>query len=411
MASASGNTTAISGKPTKAMNRLRIIVLGYIIRGPVGGNASCHLQYVLGLAHLGHVVYFVEDSDDYPSCYDPSRHTTDTDPSYGLRFATYAFKRLGLNDRWAYYDAHTSRWFGPCSDRILGIFATSDLLLNVGGVNPLRSWCMKVPERAFVDLDPVFTQIRHLTDAVARNRALQHTSFFSIGENIGLNHCSIPNDGIRWQRARQPIVLDMWPVTPAPEHGKYTTVMLWESYPAREYNGFRYGMKSDSFEPYLDFPRKAGRLFELAVGSPSAPYHLIRNNGWMVRNPLEVTRDPWTYQRYIQQSKAEFSVAKQGYVVSQSGWFSDRSAAYLASSRPVLIQETGFSDWLQTGYGVIPFNSPDEALTGVEEINGRYEFHCRAARAVAAEYFDARKVLPRMIERAMNSTHSPATDG
>jgi hypothetical protein len=161
-----------------------------------------------------------------------------------------------------------------------------------------------------------------------------------------------------------------------------------------------YGMKSASFGPYMKLPEVVGRSLELAVGG--APHELLTSNGWSVRDAAVETRDPCAYQRYIQQSKAEFSVAKQGYVITRSGWFSDRSIAYLASGRPVLVQETGFSDWMRTGCGVLPFTSPEEAIDGVEEINRRYAFHCGAAREIAEEYFDANNVLPRLIERAMN---------
>ncbi len=382
--------------------RLRIVVLGYVVRGPVGGMCWSDLHYLMGLAHLGHDVYFVEDSDDYPSCYDPSRNTTDADPTYGLEFATRAFGRGGLGERWAYYDAHTSRWLGPCADRILGVCATADLLLNLGGVNPPRPWFMEIPVRALIDKDPVFTQIRHLTDVAARDKALKHTAFFSFAGNIGSSRCVVPDDGLPWRPTRHPIFLDAWPATQGSPEGKFTTVMLWDSYQARDYAGVRYGMKSDSFGPYLDLPERAGPIFELAVGGPTAPKDLLRRKGWAVRNPLEPTRDPWTYRRYIQASKAEFSVAKHGYVVSRSGWFSERSAAYLASGRPVLLQETGFSDWLPAGSGVLSFTSPDEALAGIEAINSRYEFHCEAARAIAEEYFDVRKVLARLVEGAMS---------
>lgn len=391
-------------------SRLRIVVLGYIVRGPLGGLVWHHLQYVIGLARLGHDVYFVEDSDDYPSCYDPSKSVTDSDPTYGLQFAARTFTKVGLGDRWVYYDAHTSSWCGPCADRILDICATTDLLLNLSGMNPLRPWLTEVPARVFVDTDPVFTQIRHLTDHVARKLALQHTTFLSYGENVDLSQTTTrPTDGLPWQATRQPIILDAWPVTPGPLKGKFTTVMQWDSYPAREYDGCRYGMKSDSFGPYMDLPERVGSIFELAVGSSSTPYARLRGKGWFVRDSLGPTRDPWTYQRFIEQSKAEFSVAKHGYVVTRCGWFSERSAAYLASGRPALVQETGFSDWLETGSGVIPFNSLDEALAGIEEITRRYPLHCKAARAVAQEYFDANTVLPRLIECAMSSPRVPSS--
>jgi hypothetical protein len=389
------------GRASRSPNRLRIIVLGYIVRGPLGGLAWHHLQYVVGLAQLGHDVYFLEDSDEYPSCYNPATNTTEIDPTYGLQFAAHVFGRVALAERWAYYNAHSSRWFGPCAARIDDLCATADLLLNLSGVNPLRAWFTEIPVRVLIDTDPAFTQIRHLTDLAARRQALQHTAFLSFAENI-TGSSDIPDDGLPWQATRQPIVLEAWPLTPGPAQGKFTTILQWESYPALNYEDRRYGMKSDSFEPYLDLPKRTGSIFELAIGSSTAPREQLISKGWLLCDPLEITRDPWIYQRYLQQSKAEFTVAKHGYVVSRSGWFSERSACYLASGRPVVIQETGFSDWLQTGTGVISFNTPEEALMGIEEINSRYEFHCRAARAIAEEYFDARKVLSRLVQHAIS---------
>lgn len=391
------SSSGLSSLSPQTQSRLRIIILGYIVRGPLGGMAWSDLHYMMGLASLGHDVYFVEDSDDYPSCYDPVKGIMDTDPTYGLKFATRIFEKVGLGEAWAYYDAHTSCWHGPCANDILSICKTADIVLNLAGVNPLRPWLMEIPARAFIDKDPVFTQIRHLTDSFALNRAKQHTAFFSFGENIDSDRSTIPKDGLPWQATRHPIFLDAWSVTPGHKQGKFTTVMLWDSYPAREYNGQHYGMKSDSFTPYLNLPEKTGDIFDLAVGSETAPRALLSSKGWTIRDPHEPTLDPWTYQRYIQQSKAEFSIAKHGYVVSRSGWFSERSAAYLASGRPVLVQETGFSDWLQTESGVIPFNTPEEAIAGIEEINSHYEFHACAAREIAQEYFDSRKVLTQLL--------------
>jgi hypothetical protein len=393
--------------PKGLSHRLRIIVLGYIVRGPLGGLAWHHLQYVTGLSKIGHEVYFVEDSDDYPSCYDPTRHVTDTSPNYGLQFIKNAFHKVGLSDRWVYYDAHTKRWLGPCDKSIPTILKTADLLLNLSGVNPMRPWFTKIPARALIDTDPVFTQIGNLTINDRRNLSSLHTAFFSFGENIGQNHCTIPNDGFPWQATRQPVVLDAWQVTPGPKNGKFTTVMQWDSYPSCEYKGNRFGMKSDSFKDYMNLPEMGNdSIFEIAVGSSSAPYNLLRSKGWYLCNPLEISRDPWTYQNYIRRSKGEFSVAKHGYVVSKSGWFSERSVAYLASGRPVVIQDTCFSEWLETGSGVLSFNTPEEALSGIENINRNYRFHCRAARSIAEEYFDARKVLSKLVECAMNPAHT-----
>jgi hypothetical protein len=388
--------------------QLRIVVLGYVIRGPLGGLAWHHLQYVLGLARLGHDVLFVEDSDDYPACYDPSRGVTDTDPSYGLAFATQTFARLGLGERWAYHDAHTASWLGPAAGHAREACASADVVLNVSGVNPVRPWLAHAPVRVLVDTDPAFTQIRHLDDAAARERAHAHTAFFTFGENVGSPRASrsreaaadLPDDGLPWQPTRQPIVLDAWPVTPGPMDGAFTTVMQWDSYESRRHGGRTYGMKSRSFEPYAGLPGRVAARLEIALGSPSAPRAELAAQGWSIRDPLEVTRDPWTYQAYVRASKAEFSVAKAGYVLSRSGWFSERSACYLASGRPVVVQDSGFSAWLPTGDGVLAFDGPDGAVAAIESVAADYAHHCRAARDIAQSYFDSDAVLSELLERA-----------
>ncbi len=288
---------------------LRIVVLGYVVRGPLGGMVWSNLQYLRGLADLGHDVWFVEDSGDYPSCYDPARGLTDTDPSYGLGFATRVLARIGLGGRWAYHDAHGRGWLGPGAQEVLEVCASAELLLDLCGVNPIRPWLADIPTRVLVDEDPVFTQLRHLTDPEARRRAEGHNAFFTFGVNFGRGGCEIPDDGLPWRPTRQPVVLDDVAVTAGPEDGRFTTVMQWESYPAREHDGRRYGMKSDAFAPFLDLPRTAGRIFEIALGGPAAPRATLRAHGWRLRDPLRITRDPWTYQRYIAGSKAEFSVA------------------------------------------------------------------------------------------------------
>jgi hypothetical protein len=386
------------GKALDANRRLRIVVLGYFVRGPLGGMVWSNLQYLMGLSNLGHDVFFLEDSDDYPSCYDPEKDTCDTDPSYGLHFASTVFERVGLGDRWAFHDAHTSSWFGPCAGRIQEICSTADLLLNLCGVNPMRSWWAEIPVRVFLDEDPAFTQIRHLTDPVAHQLAQQHNVFLTFGTNVGSAGSRIPDDGFPWKPTRQPVVLDNVEVTPGPLDGKFTTVMIWESYPAREFAGVRYGMKADSFQPYLDLPSKTGPIFQLGAGGPSVPKAKLRSHGWEWLDPRSPTKDPWAYLDFIRRSKAEFSVAKHGYVISHSGWFSERSLCYMACGRPALIQDTGFSDWLPVKSGVIPFNSPDEVLAGIESIEGHYEFHCKAARALAKEYFEAPKVLEELLK-------------
>jgi hypothetical protein len=401
---ADGRIDAPSPRARSALSRLRILVLGYVVRGPLGGLVWHHLQFVLGLKDLGHEVYFLEDSDDYAACYDPLSGATGTDPAYGLEFLDRTFRSVGLGDRWAYCDAHSGRRYGPCAGKIPDLGASAELLINLSGMNPLRPWMLQVPARALVDTDPVFTQIRHLTDPIWRRRASGHTAFFTFGENLPRRDGGVPDDGLPWQPARQPVVLRVWPAIPAPANGRLTCVMQWDSYPAAVYRDHCFGMKSRSFAPYLDLPARTHAGLELALGGASAPRALLARHGWALRDPLQVTRSAWRYRRYLQRSKAEFGIAKHGYVAARSGWFSERSANYLASGRPVLVQETGFSEWLDSGIGVIPFGTPEAAIAGIDEIEGRYRLHCEAARAIADAYFGAPKVLTSLIERSLSAS-------
>ncbi len=309
------------------------------------------------------------------------------------------FKKLNLNNLWAYYDAHTNQWFGKTKAEMFDFFASTDILLNISGVNPLRDWLLPIPKRVFVDTDPAFTQTRHLTDKNAREFAAKHNYFFTFGEKFGADDCLIPKDGFEWKATRQPVVLNAWKVTKGNKNNDWTTVMQWDSYKTVEYGGQIFGMKSASFSEYLDLPNETGERFKLALGSASAPHDWLENNGWKTINPLIPTRTPWTYQRFIQNSKAEWSVAKQGYVASKSGWFSERSTAYLASGRPILTQETGFSKFIEVGVGLLSFSTKGEAIAGIEKINSDYDSHCIAAREVAQNYFSYKIVLSRLIDK------------
>ncbi len=362
-----------------------------------------NLQYLMGLMRLGHDVYFLEDSDDYPSCYDPKRDVTDADPTYGIKFAGRSLDAIGFGDRWAFYDAHRTTWLGPCADRISEICGSADLLLNLAGANPVRPWVQSIPNRAFVDEDPAFTQIKHLSQPDRMHLASQHTAFLTFAENINSDQCTIPSDGLPWIPTRQPVVLDTLPITPGRPNGKFTTVMLWESYTPLNYEGRNYGMKSESFRPYMDLPTRTAERLELALGGGKPPRELLQKNGWTLIDPRQPTIDPSTYERYVRDSKGEFSVAKHGYVVSRSGWFSERSVCYLASGRPVIVQDTGFSDWLPTGVGVIGFTNPEEALAGIEDVADRYNMHCKAAREIAEQYFESKTILIDLIDKSMNS--------
>jgi hypothetical protein len=381
-----------------------VIVLGFLVRRPLGGQAWHYLQYVLGLARLGHDVYYVEDSqmfEEEPSgwCYDPDGDRWIDDPSGGFDFTAKIFDHLGLAERWAFYDASAARWHGPAASRMPELCRTADLLLNVSAVNPLREWLVDVPIRVFVDTDPVFTQVRVLGNPWRIRLAQQHNVFVTFGENLPAGKSNVPDDGLTWRATRQPVVLEAWPVTAGPASGPFTTVMTWDPYSAEEHRGVRYGLKWESLSRYVDLPRLSGQRMEVAVlGTIPGPVDM-REFGWSLREGGG-PRDPWEYQAYIRESKGEFSVAKEGYVVGRSGWFSERSAVYMASGRPVVVQDTGFSDWMETGRGVLAFSTPEEAAAYLEEVSRDYDRHCRAARTIAEEYFSAGRVLSRLIETA-----------
>lgn len=371
--------------------------MGYVIRGPIGGMAWHHLQYVVGLKNLGHDVRFFEDSEDYPTCYDPTTHQVGKDPSYGINFAEQSFTRLGLGDAWAYFDAHRGHWLGPASDSAIDFCRDADLLLNVSGVNPIRDWTENIATRVYIDTDPVFTQVKNLTDPDVKARIQAHTSFLSFGELIETGLSSVPDDGIRWRATRQPIVLEAWPLTEAVGK-RYTTVMQWESYPAVEYEGLRFGTKRESFPLIATLPQYVKPPLEIALGSSSAPRPTIEEAGWLLQDPLAVSRDPWTYQDYLQHSRGEVSVAKAGYASTLSGWFSERSACYLASGRPVVVQDTGFSQVLPVGKGLHAFKSQGEAVEAIRRIEANHTAECRTAREIAEEFFNSDHVLSKLLE-------------
>jgi hypothetical protein len=358
------------------------------------------LQYVLGLKSLGHDVLFLEDSDDYPSCYDPSIHAVTIDPTYGLAFATRVFNRLGLDREWTYYDAHKNTWHGPAANTATAFVDQADLLINVSGVCPIRPGLEHIPVRVLIDTDPAFTQVRHLTNESDRSRAMQHTAFFSFGESIEAGRSNIPNDGFNWKATRQPIVLEDWTSGRAPADGPFTTVMQWDSYPAVKFNGQRFGMKSESFGAIADLPTRVEVPLEIALGGHAAPRDELKQRGWRLVDPLVVARDPWDYQKYLATSRGEFSVAKHGYITSRSGWFSERSACYLAMGRPVVVQDTGFSEYLPCCSGLWAFDDADSAVSALDQVQSNYLRECKAARELASEYFDSRRVLTSLIERS-----------
>jgi len=379
-------------------DRLRIVVAVYMVRGPMGALSWHYLQYALGLAQLGHHVTVVEDSDDHEwTCWDPSTGTLGIDPTYGLEFTAEIFDRVGMSDCWVYYDAHQPGWVGPAARDITARLLDADLFINISGANLVRPWTERIPRRVFIDTDPGFVQVRHLTDPVRRAAAEQHNRFLTFGERFGQPDCQVPDDGFAWRPTRQPVCLDAWPVRPPVPDGPFTTVMRWDSYRPATFGDLRLGMKSESFASYFSLPSRTTARLQMALGAPF-PGEELEDAGWQLCDPQQIAPLPWDFQDYVARSAGEFTVAKHGYVATRSGWFSERSAGYLASGRPVITQETGFSSVLPTGSGLIAFDDPETALAALEDVTAQPRRHADAARDIAVEHFDSRRVLQKLLD-------------
>jgi hypothetical protein len=375
---------------------LKIVCSGHLIRYPLGGFSWHHLQYLVGLRRLGHEVIYFEDYGWPTSCYDPARDDMTANPSYGIAYLLSLLRPHGLDGRWCYL-AEDGTAHGMPRERLAQLCRECDVYLNLSGIN----WIPEVKQsrcRVMVDTDPVFTQIggHGIGGPFSRYHAL-----FTYGENVHRFSSGMPTGEARWLPTRQPVVLDLWSTEAGDRHAPLTTVMNWSAYGDREHEGWVYGQKDREFEPFFGLPRDTGEAMEVAVNAPAAVRERLAGGGWQLADPLEVTRDPWIYQRYLRASRAEFSVAKHGYVSTRCGWFSDRSSGYLATGRPVVVQDTGFSDFLPCGQGLMAYRTPQEAVAAIRRLNDDYEAHCCAARVVAEEYFDARQVLADLLERSL----------
>ncbi len=374
----------------------RIIVAGYIVRMPLGGLIWTHLQYALGLHRLGHEVFFFEEFGWPGSCFDPSCGQSSDDATHGLNMMSKLMKRFDLDERWVYRDA-SGTYHGLSEKQTHEIISQADVLLNLSGVTWFERF-ERIPRRIFVDEDPGFTQIRAASDREFFELVSSHTHLFSWCHNIGQPSCKVPALGWHWHACRQPVVLNEWPMRFDARAEKFTTVMSWNAYGSAEYEGELYGQKSMEFAKVMALPSRTTQCLEVTVGG-DAPLAEIGAHGWHLCDPLVVSQSIDSYRHYIGQSRGELSVAKNAYVKTRGGWFSDRSATYLASGKPVVLQDTGYSQWLPVGEGLLPFTNLEEAAAAIEYVNSDYERHCRAAHAIAEEYFNSDKVLNDMLNR------------
>jgi hypothetical protein len=367
-------------------DRRRILVAGMVAGVPGHGGATwAVLQWVLGLQRLGHDVLLVEPVDALT----PDR----------VHYFARVVASFGLHGRAALIAPdHTTA--GPGFREVTAFAATSDLVLNASGL--LRDPELLGPPqaRAYLDLDPAFTQLWHEVDGIDMGLD-DHSHFVTVGLGIGSATCPVPTGGRRWITTVPVVSLEHWPAGGAVRIDAWTTVANWRGYGNAQHHGVRHGQKAHAWRPLVHLPSLTpARLAPALAIHPGDRDDIdaLRASGWELQDPALVATDPASYRDFVSGSLGELGVAKEGYVVSRSGWFSDRSACYLAAGRPVVAQDTGWSDHLPTGDGLVAFSTPDEAAAGIEAVASSYRRASEFARDVAVEVLDARRALPPILE-------------
>jgi hypothetical protein len=369
---------------------------------PFAGVAWQVMQYLEGFRRLGHDVFYLEDTERWP--YDPIAESVSDDAGPAVAYLAGLMARCQLEDAWAYRDvAQDGTLHGASEPELARRLAEADVLVNISGVMVLREEHLRVPVRAYVETDPVLAQIE-----VAQGREFTidflaaHTHHLTYGENFGASDCPVPIERFRYMPTRPPVVLDWWSQNSADglEDRPFTTVANWhQTGKDIVWNGRTLTWSKDvQFMRFLPVAGRAGVPIELALASDDEQVMaLLRGAGWRVRAAGPLSKDIDAYREYVRASAGEFSVAKEQYALLRSGWFSDRTACYLAAGRPAIVQDTGFDCALPTGEGLFGFTTIEDALAAFEAVRSDYRRHARAARELAEDYLRAETVLSRLL--------------
>ena len=378
-----------------------ILVGGSVAQRPGnGGHTWVFLQYLLGFRRLGYDVALV-DRLESDMCVDETGRPCAPEDSENIRYLAAVMERVGLGDCWAVLCDGGARSLGMSRTALDRAADGAQMILNVNGFVDDPGVLERVGLRAYLDIDPGFGQMWRALDL--HDMFAGHDAYVTIGERIGADDCTVPTCGLDWITTPQPVLLDEWVEQPAPaSDSRFTSVASWRGpFAPIEYEGVTYGLRVHEFRRFATLPGRSAEEFEVALDiheAETADLELLDANGWRLADPAIVAGDPWAYRDYVRSSKAELMVAKGMYVKSRSGWVSDRSICYLASGRPVVAQETGFSELYPTGSGLLSFDDLESAAAAVEEVAADYPRHAAAARALAAEHFDSDRVLRRLLD-------------
>jgi len=380
-------------------HRGKIVLLHFTGQMPLAGIAWQAAHYLVALNKLGYEAWYVEDSGTNP--YDPRAQSVMMSCDYNLAYLRRVMEQMGLGERWAYYCGVDQTYHGLTKEAIARLYGEADALINLCGSHHLAEPHLKCPVRILVDTDPGYQQINYAKGDLAERAYIDaHTHFFTYGANIGRPECPIPLSGVDWRPTRPPVDVDLWPVG-NDEPDCFTTIASWDNHGKDiDYDGSTYlWSKHVNFLKFLDVPkRRSDACFRMAMLPPNEEVRReVEGSGWRLVDPLPVSADIDTYRAFIAGSRGEFTVAKDIYVRTRSGWFSDRAVCYLAAGRPAITMGTGFGGHYPVGDGLFEFATHDEALAAIDAIAGNYRRHGRAARDLAREYFGGERVVGALL--------------
>jgi hypothetical protein len=376
----------------------KLVVMHLAARYPLAGVMWQLLHHLIAFRQLGLDVYYIEDNGGV-WVYDPCANTTTADPSRNVQLLADALDTYGFKERWAFFfDYPRRQHYGMESRQALELLSEADAVVNLCGAMRPREELVHTRCLIYLETDPGDNAV-HGSDFM-----IAHKLHFTYGYNMNAPDCLLPTGSIHWHRTRPPVLLDQWhPGTAHAEPTIFTTVGTWQNkgHDVQIGGETYYWSKHLNFRKLLEVPRRTGQPMELATDLNSgADFDRAVAGGFKIIPAVPMSLNLDSYRQYISSSRAEFSAAKDLYVRTRSGWFSDRSACYLAAGRPVITQRTGFEKFIPTGAGLLGFDDADEAVEAVRAVNADYAQHARAARAIACEYFDALKLLDEIAETA-----------